>query len=75
MTNTRVTQGHKVLVVGGTPDGAPAQVTQGHKILVVGGSAEGSPAAVLQAHMVLLYCPDRDPPPVPKQANFMSFIP
>lgn len=73
MSNTRVTQGHKVIVAAGGQ--APARVTQGHKIVIAAGGT--APAMVGQAHKVIIFCPNtpEPDPATPPGQNFMSSVP
>lgn len=71
MTNTRVTQGHKILIAAGGE--APAQVTQGHKILITSGGE--SPALIAQAHKIIIFRANLVEPEVPRRGNFQSFVP
>lgn len=52
MSNTRITQGQKVIIGGGNTQ-SPAGLAQGHKIIVGGGNTE-SPAAIAQAHKIIV---------------------
>jgi hypothetical protein len=71
MSNTRVTQGHKVIIAGG--GAAPAVISQGHKVILAGGGA--APAIVSQVHKVILFCPNNVEPETPRRQNFMSSVP
>lgn len=71
MTNTRVTQGHKVLVAAG--GAAPPRVGQGHKVLVFSGGQP--PAFVSQAAKVIIFRANLTEPQVPRRTNFQSFVP
>lgn len=71
MSNTRITQGHKILVAAGGE--APAVIGQGHKILVAAGGE--APAVIGQSHKIIIFSINQPTPQEPRRPNSMSFIP
>jgi hypothetical protein len=72
MSNTRVSQGHKVAIAAGGQ--VPARVSQGDKIILL--NVGTTPSLVSQAAKVILFKPSNEPEPsIGRRRGFMSFSP
>lgn len=72
MSNTRVSQGHKIAIAAGSQ--VPAKASQAHKIAIAAGGQV--PARASQAHKIVLFLPSDEPDPSPtRRRGFMSFVP
>lgn len=71
MTNTRATQGHKVVISAG--GSVPGRATQGHKIVLL--TTGATSARAIQGYKILLVRPESEAPSGVRRRNFMSYSP